>query len=345
MNSLLDYGSLVLLVEKILICNDFPPEVSSIVAQSLVEAEASGVRSHGIGRLKSYVDDSRKGILVPDAKPRIVESKGSVSVIDCGHGSGIYCGAISADITAEKARKYGTSASVLRDLHHSGMLQFLSHRIAFTGLIGIVMCNAHPVVAAPGSNVGILGTNPVSISVSGATQAFDFDFAISESSLGKIREAVKNSASIPEGWAVDKNGDPTTNAEEAMKGALTPSGGFKGFGIGMAVDILAGVLSGSSAGPEVITWNDEGKYWNNGMFMMALDPSFFGDANQFRMKIDKYLDIVRSGTRDTSIPGDRRRKMFLNSRENGVSVPEPTLLEIMTLAKECGLNFEAIIRL
>lgn len=329
-------------VARILQCHEFSAEHSLIVSNSLVEAEAKGVTSHGILRLQSYISDIKDGILIPGASPKVISSKGSVTVLDGKNCSGIIAGIFSADLTVNVAREHGVAFTVVRNIHHSGMLEYFTESISKSGLIGIAMCNAHPVVAPPGGKTGILGTNPISFSSTGNDERFSFDFAISESSFGKIRLAMKNREEILPSWAVDKEGRPTSKPGEAIDGALMPFGGYKGFGLGMIVDIMAGLLSGSAAGPDVITWNDKKKKWNNGMLIVAIDYSYFTSPFAFKTSLDKYIQNVRKKIPNNHIPGDRRNESYVISQSNGITISEEMLKEINELLFECKIDLKLV---
>ncbi len=340
MNVKVEFKILKDAVTRILNCHGFSYDNALLISESLVEAEAKGVTSHGISRLQSYITDIENKILIPEATPKVISSAGAVTVIDGNNCSGIIGGVCAANLTMHMARKYGVAFTTVRNIHHTGMLEYFTEIISKNGLIGIAMCNAHPVVASPGGTRRIIGTNPISFSCRGDEEQFNLDFAISESSYGKIRIALKDHEEIPATWAVNKEGRPTSRPEEAIEGALMPSGGYKGFGLGMMVDIMAGLLSSSAAGPEVITWNNSRTKWNNGMLIIVVDYSFFATPGQFKMNFDRYIQNVRQRTSEHQIPGDRRSAAYNSSITSGISISDEMIDELNDMLKKCKIDLK-----
>jgi len=326
-------------IKKILECYGTPPHIAEVVAESLVEAEAKGVSSHGISRLSSYVSSIKTGTLIPYAEPSVIHTSGATTLLDGNFGFGIYIGSKAVELALERSKEFGVSIVLIRHIHHSGMLEYISEQVSRSKQIGIIFVNAHPVVAAPEGGSRIIGTNPISISIPRRNGSFNFDFAISKVSFGKVRQAAREGQKLEEGLAVDRFGKPTVEPNEALMGALLPFGGIKGFGIGMVVDILAGILSGSKAGPEVVTWNDLGLKWNNGMMVMCIDITHFMEFNEFVNRVEHYLNSVKEKMPRKRIPGELRQDKLRRAKSSGICLSDDIVNELKSLLKPWKLEF------
>ena len=326
-------------VRNVLVAWKTPDDVAEVVSASITQAEGKGVLSHGLMRLPQYLDLIAKGMLDVKARPEI--RRAGVASLSCDghHGFGMFTGYEIARAASQVSSKTGICLAVCTNINHLGMLEYFTETSAGEGFISIAMTNAHPTVAHPMGRSPVIGTNPVSISIPAVRSPFNLDMAISRSSFGTIREAALEGKRIPEGIAMDAEGNITTDPVAALSGALLPFGGIKGFALGMVVDMLAGVLSGSAAGRAVVTWNDEGRMWNSGLFFISIDPSFLMPQEKFRGNIDRYLDTIRSYSYSQRVPGDMRRKKLQEAETRGIRIKPKTLQSLLNMARESGVAF------
>ena len=331
-------GDLKITVSDILIHAGAPEDIAMIVADSLVNAEAKGVRTHGIMRLGSYLDSIKASSITPDARPTVISRKGSIINMTGNSGFGIYSAYIAANESMRVSGEMGISMVGLRNIHHVGMLEYITDTCATNGFIAIAMSNGHPTVSAPDGKTRIIGTNPVSISVPSLNVNFNLDFAISKTSFGTVRKSVLGRTRLEEGVAVDSSGNPTTDPLEAMNGSLIPFGGYKGFGIGLAVDLLAGILTGSAAGTEVVTWNELGKRWNNGFVIITINPDFFRNVGDFRDEVNRYFLKFKEISPNASVPGEKRHSALLDSIKNGILMDETQMNTLTELSRQYGIT-------
>ncbi|HHY47399.1 MAG TPA: Ldh family oxidoreductase, partial [Firmicutes bacterium] len=229
-------------------------EEQSIVADSLLFADMRGITSHGVSKLPVYIKRVLAGSINPKAKPECVVSRGYVACIDGHNAFGQVAASVAMRHAIMLALSGGVGVVVVRNSNHFGAAGYFALMAASRNLIGVALSNANPTMAPWGGSRLLLGTNPIAIAVpTGDECPFVLDLACSTVSRGRIIEAARLGRPIPPGWALDKNGNPTTDPQEALRGQMAPLGGVKGSGLAEAVDILSGVLSGarflSSVGP------------------------------------------------------------------------------------------------
>ena len=329
-------ADLKITVSDILIRAGSPEDIAIIVADSLVSAEAKGVRTHGIIRLGSYLDSIKDGSLTPDARPTVISCKGSIINMNGNSGFGIYSAYVAANKSMRMSEENGISMIGMKNIHHMGMLEYVTDMCATKGYIAISMSNGHPTVSAPEGKTRIIGTNPVSISIPSLNRNFNLDFAISKTSFGAVRKSALEGTQLEKGLAVDASGNSTTDPMEAMNGSLIPFGGYKGFGLGLVVDLLAGILTGSAAGTEVVTWNKLGKRWNNGFVIITINPDFFGNVWEFKNEVKRYILKLKEISPNASVPGEKRHAVLLDSIKNGILLDETQMNTLTELSRYYG---------
>lgn len=326
---------------SILTAKGAPRDIAELVAESLVEAEMKGVHSHGLIRLKPYLQSIQNRTLVPNARPKIKSERGAVVVLEGNKAFGQLVGTEAMRLAVERARLYGMGCTGARRLHHSGVLEFITSRAAAAGVIGIAFNNTEPLMVPPGGKTKTVGNNPFSISVPSKSNPVTLDLALSVVARGKIREALFEGRSIEPGWAVDEDGNPTLDASKAMKGALLPLGSHKGYGIAFMIDVLAGILTSSATGPDIITWeSDAGGQWTSGFIAMAIDPSFFVEEGEFRTGVSELVRKTKElqGGRKVYAPGEDRSEEYFRSSENGVLLSDKLVNELNEISRELALG-------
>ncbi|RKP43916.1 Ldh family oxidoreductase [Pararobbsia silviterrae] len=221
-------------------------------ADALVEADLQGVSSHGCMLLPMYVERIKAGSV--NARPRIaiVDDRVGLLVVDADHALGQVSSMRATDWAIERARRHGVAIVAVRNAFHFGAAAYWSARMADAGIVGAAMSNTRPLMPAPGGAERVVGNNPLSFAFPTPTCVpVVVDMATSNSAMGKIRNAQRDGKAIPEGWATDKQGRPTTSASDAIAGMLLPAAGAKGFGLSVVVDLLCGGLSGGGIASEV----------------------------------------------------------------------------------------------
>lgn len=263
--------------------------IADAVARAIREAEASGNVICGLYYLESYCKQAVSGRLDASAEPVVTAPRpGSISV-DARFGFAQSAFERGFEAAIEAARANGICGFAICHAHTCTSLGYFTEQIAQAGFIGIGFTNASAVVAPPGGNAPVLGTNPIAMSVParGGGIAFQFDHSTSAVALGKITMAAAANEPIPEGWAVDADGQPTTDPHRALKGALVSAGGYKGYSFGLMAEMLAAALTGGVNSVDVKALKaPDGKPHDLGQFYLLIDPQVFaGEA--FWQRLDR----------------------------------------------------------
>ncbi|HAA91313.1 MAG TPA: sulfolactate dehydrogenase [Rhodospirillaceae bacterium] len=315
-----------------------PEADAELVADILVEANLRGHDSHGVIRIPKWVVGLDCGALKAECSPIVIREKGATAMIFGDRGLGPVVGRQATDMVLQKAKEFGIGLVSVRKASHIGILQYYSQWLAENGVIGIVMTNTESGVAPFGSRQSILGTNPLTISVPSAGEPYLVDMSTSVVARGKIVNALERGESIPEGWAVDKDGKPTTDPAAALAGALLPAGGPKGSGLAIMIDLLTGALAGGSVGTAVGgTMNIDQEITKGDMFL-AIDPGAVGPLERFVEQVEALaLEIHDSspapGVKKVLMPGEFERVAKKDRSKNGIAVPNDLLAQIKKLAK------------
>ena len=266
--------------------------IASEVARAVKKAEAIGNKICGLFYLESYCTQLKSGRVNGSVEPVVSQPKPSVVQVDAkfGFAQAAFIRGLPAAIQA--ARKNGITQLSICHSHTCTSLGFFTEQIAREGLIAIGLTNASPIVAPPGGKTRTIGTNPIAFSVPDGEGglAMQFDQSTSAVALGKIKMAKAAGESIPEGWAIDADGNPTTNPEEALKGSLISSGGYKGWGFGLMAEILAAGMTGGTLSKDVKPLLvPEGPPHDLGQFYILIDPSASSD---FFIRIQTLADAI-----------------------------------------------------
>jgi len=316
------------LAVDVLVAAKTSPENATAVARALVKADADGIPSHGVSRLPAYADQAMAGKVDGFATPDIsFPAKASIRV-DARSGFA-YPAIEQAQATAlEHIKEMGILGVAIGNSHHAGVAGHHVEAFADKGYIALGFSNSPAGIAPWGGNRAIYGTNPVAFAcpVPGKPSIVA-DFSTSKVARGKIKLAADNGDSIPEGWAVDAEGKPTTDAAAAMGGSLLPMGDAKGAALVMMVEILAATLTGSNHGFEASSFfDDKGGPPHIGQFFIVIDPTgFSGGAFTERLGVLTMAILDQPGTR---LPGARRIGIRDDSHNMGVDIPDGLLAQL-----------------
>jgi L-2-hydroxycarboxylate dehydrogenase (NAD+) len=328
-------------------------------AEVLASADLRGIDSHGVARLHSYFDMLSEGRINPKPKIKVVRSTLSTATVDGDNGLGLVVGPQANRIAMDMAGKTGSGWVSVRNTNHFGIAGYYVLQALERDLIGWAMTNSTKLVAPLWGAERMLGTNPISIAFPGKEEPpIVVDMATSAAAYGKIEIARRRGEPIPEGWAIDSEGRPTTNPDDMVDGgALLPlgsdrdRGGHKGYGLAIMVDLLCGVLSGANWGPfappfalrQEIPKRSVGK--GIGHFFGAMRIDGFIDGDSFKRQIDDYIRVFRAtkpapGTNGPLIPGDPEREMEQVRRKKGVPLILPVVEELRDISRKTGISFE-----
>jgi len=324
--------------KKILVKLGVPENDAFIVADSTVKADLRGVSSHGIFRFPSYIPRIQKGLINLNPKIKAIVEGNSYVLLDGDNGLGQAIGVKASELAVKKAKESGIGFILIRNTNYMGMMAYYTLKIVEHEMIGLATCNAPAFMAPWGGRERKLGTNPLSIAAPiGKEFPFVLDMATTATSVGKIRVAAQKEEKIPEGWALDAEGRPTTDPNEALKGVLLPMGGPKGYGLALAIDIVCGVLSGASFGsklPHPIF--DLTTFPNLGAVIAAININSFMRLEEYYRRVKELIDDIKSckpaqGFSEVLIPGELEYRVEQERLKNGIPVLEETWKELQKL--------------
>jgi LDH2 family malate/lactate/ureidoglycolate dehydrogenase len=306
-----------------------PPKDAHRVAFCLIEADLRGVASHGISRIPIYARRLREGLVKP--KPNLTfETPTPVAArLDGDNGMGFVVGSAAMEGAIERARRFGIGLVLARHSNHFGMAACYLLQAAEAGMAAIVMTNASRTMPVWGSRKPFIGTSPLAMAAPGGKGApIVLDMATSVAARGKIRNAARRGKPIPEGWALDEHGKPTTDAEAAYRGVVLPLGGPKGSGMSLMMDIMAGVMSGASFGGDVRdAYSDFEAPQGVGHLFLAFRPDLFLGSDEYGARMDTLVARAKAlplaeGFEEILMPGEREARMAEAARAKGVTVSD-----------------------
>jgi LDH2 family malate/lactate/ureidoglycolate dehydrogenase len=325
---------------NVLKCVGVKEDDAKIIADNLILANLRGVDSHGIARLPIYVERVIRGYIKPQGPIEIVREQGATALIDAHNNFGQVAAMYTTNLAAEKARRLGVSSVGVRNANHFGMAAYYALKLTQHKLIGIVLSNGPPAIAPWGGKKPMIGTNPLCIGfpMGKGENSIILDMAISAVARGKIRLAALKGEKIPEGWAFDENGNPTTDPAVALKGTLAPVGGPKGYGLALILDLLCGLVTGSSYLQNVKALDDFSGPSGTGFFIEAIDVEAFIPYREYEEKIAEYVKAVKScpkreGVNEIFLPGEIEKREMERRTKFGVPLDNEVLESLKKLAE------------
>lgn len=302
------------------------------VAVALVAAQAEGQSGHGFSRLGDYAAQARSGKINGKAEIKPRHASETAVQVDADFGFAYPALDIAISLGAEAAQKYGSATMSVFNSHHCGALSVQVEKLARQGLIGLMVTNSPPAIAPWGAKTPIFGTNPIAFAVPRKdAPPLVIDLSLSKVARGKVMHAKKSGQPIPEGWALDADGNPTTDPDAALGGSMVPIGEAKGTALALMVEILAAVFTGANPSTGVSSFfTAEGPSPGSGQFLMAIRPD---NAEAFASRLEFVLNSI-SELEGARLPGARRALAIEKSREHGIDVPS----QYLDLARELGGN-------
>lgn len=307
------------LIAAALLATDVPPLVADSVAEALVAAEAEGQTGHGFSRLGDYAGQVRSGKIDRLAQPSVTQAGAASLMIDahCGFAFPALDAALAAGLPM--ARDAGIAVMAIGNSHHCGALSVQVEKIAQAGLIGIMVANAPKAMAPWGGSQPLFGTNPIAFATprTGADPLV-VDLSLSRVARGKVMNALKSGQSIPEGWALDPDGNPTTDPKAALAGTMLPIGGAKGTALALMVELLAAAFTGSAFSADAGSFFDaDGPAPRVGQTLIAIRPH--ADTG-FAARVADLLGRMEA-MEGVRLPGARRRAAIQRAQSEGLLVP------------------------
>ena len=321
-----------------------PERDAHLVADTLVQADLWGHQSHGVLRLGWYLDRIRNKVMDPVTKPEFVIDAGTIAVIDGHDGVGHVVTELATREAIKRAKAHGLGAVGVRMSNHFGTCMYYTRMGTLEGCAMFLTSNGGPAMAPWGGRKKIIGTNPWSVATpAGKHPPFLMDMANTGVARGKIYLARNKRQPIPEGWAIDQDGTPTTDPQAAIDGIILPMAGHKGYAIAMMVDVLSGVLTGSGFLSQVHSPYKTAEKSNCGHFMIAIDIKAFQPLAEFNARMEQYIAELKSvplakGHDEVFYPGEIEANNNAANRRDGIELPDDTRADLARIAQECGLE-------
>lgn len=336
-----------------------PTADASKAADILIVADRRGIDTHGVARMKAYVDLIESGRVNPRPNIRIVRDSPAAATVDGDNGLGMTVATRANELAMEKAERVGAGWVSVCGTNHYGIAGYYVLEALKRDLIGFSMTNTTSIVAPLWGAERRLGTNPIAVGFPALEEPpIVIDMATTSAAFGKVENAIRRNEPIPWGWAVDVDGRPTTDPQDVVAGgALSPMGadkdrgGHKGYCLSAMVDLLCGPLSGANWGPftppfimlRVAQTRTVGK--GIGHFFGALKIDAFIDATEFKRQVDDWIRTFRAtkaapGTNGPLIPGDPERLAEEETAREGITLLGPVVDDLREVSRRTGVPFD-----
>lgn len=316
--------------QKALMRSGTKKSTANTVAAALVRAEKDGQKGHGISRIPSYAAQVQTGKVKGQELPVLEDVKPGLFRINANFGFAYPAIKLALPELELRAKKIGLAAVAIYHSHHFGVAGHHCEDLAEKGLVSFIYGNSPKALAPHGAKEKILGTNPIAFAAPTNDEPLVIDMALSTVARGKILSARQAGTSIPEGWALDRDGKPTTDPEKAIQGSMMPIGGAKGAALALLVEVMSACLAGAALGVEASNLFDaDGAPPDLGQVILAIDPQALSNG-AFRERMAT-LNGIYERVAGARFPGTRRLKNRHKSATEGLTIPESLLLEIQRL--------------
>jgi (2R)-3-sulfolactate dehydrogenase (NADP+) len=319
------------LVVKALMRHNTSEANATMVADALVAAEADGLGGHGLSRLPSYCAQSASGKVNGHAVPATSSVAKAAIRVDAQYGFAFPALSMAVEKLSELVETTGIGAASITHSHHCGAAGFHVEALARKGLVGLLFANTPKAIAPWGGQTGVFGTNPIAFAAPRKNKdSLVIDLSLSKVARGKIMVAQQNNEPIPEGWALDASGQPTTDPDLAMSGTMLPMGDAKGAALVLMVEILSAALTAAHFGFEASSFfTADGESPDVGQLLLAFAPNPLS-GNQFYYRLEDLLEAVLSQPQ-TRLPGDRRLKLRQQAHKDGLYLSHQQYEQILSL--------------
>jgi (2R)-3-sulfolactate dehydrogenase (NADP+) len=300
-------------------------------AKALVAADSEGLATHGVSRVALYAQHLREQRVDGKAKPKMVKRKGATALVDARGGLAYEATAVAVNEAIKRARAYGVAFVGVTNSHHFGAAGYHLKPLAEAGLVGLAFTNSPSAINAWGGTRAFYGTNPIAATFPRKDAApLVIDLSLTEVVRGKIMLYAKEGKPIPLGWALDRDGNPTTDAQAALTGSLSAIGGMKGTMLALVVEVLCCALTGAAFSFENDSYFEPGNKPRIGHAILAIDPEALAGSAEYFQRLDVMLSrmLEDEGVR---LPGARRHSASTAAQESGIEVPQPLLDELTRL--------------
>ena len=326
--------------------NQVPAADAKRVAQLMIQSDMVGADGHGIFRLPAYIKRIRAGGINLNPNIRIEREQGATALINGDNALGHLVMNRAVEVAIEKVKQHSVCWVGSHFGNHSGAASVYVRKLAEQGYIGIYMAVGNANHMAPWGGIDLLlSTNPIAIAVpAGDHPTVLLDIATTVAAYGKVKVAAQKGESIPDTWMIDKKGQPITDPQKSSDGSLLPIGGYKGYGLAVMIGLLAGTLNNAAVGKDTIDFNaHHDLITNTGQTIIAVDPSAFGDREQFVQRVITLVNDLKAssklpGVNQIRVPGDGAAKVMAERSKQGIPISPELKGALNQCAKECGIS-------
>ncbi len=320
------------LITAALMAHNVAEDNAKVVAKALVAAEIDGQGGHGFSRVAAYAAQAHSGKVDGHATPTVEALAPAIIRVDAHHGFAFPALERAIDALPPLARSHGIAAASVVRSHHCGQLGAVVERLAKEDLLALMVANTPQAMAPWGGSRALFGTNPIAFAAPGPEgQALVIDLSLSRVARGKVMAAAQRGEAIPEGWALDAAGRPTTDPQAALQGTMVPAGEAKGAALALMVEVLAATLTGANYSFEASSFFDaQGDPPGVGQFLIVVDAAACNPGFGQRLAQLTSAVTAQEGAR---LPGDGRHGRRTAAREQGIPIPSKTLAALKVLAE------------
>ena len=326
--------------ETLGVCGVSEKSIETIL-ETIHYANRCDIPTHGIGRLPLYVKKIRAGHFNPGDDVQTLVDSDAVALLDAHGCFGQVAAKQAIDIAIEKAKTYGVAAVGVRNSNNFGTAGYYGDYAARQGMAAFVFANAAPAIAPTGGNRTIFGTNPLCFAYPGSDKnnPIVLDMATTVAARSKIRQAAKSGEKIPMNWAIGPDGQPTDDPNEALKGSLLPIAGYKGYGLSLFIDVLAGMLTGSAHAGEVKPLSNMEHDSGNGHLFVVIDTGRFMSREELNARVNHFYEAVKSCGKEGTVllPGEPGY-IKMAAQMEAVNISQKQFEEVNEIAEDVGVS-------
>ncbi|WP_298501379.1 L-sulfolactate dehydrogenase [uncultured Methanobrevibacter sp.] len=330
----------IALVKEILKKLGASEEDSEFVAEATIDADLKGFTSHGLGRFPQYLISIEAGTINLEDDIVIEKETPAIALINGNSGFGQAVSYKAMQLAIKKAKEVGIGCVGVHNSNHFGVTGFYSDLALRENCIGLVLANTDPAIAPLGGSTPLIGTNPLALGIPSETY-ITVDMATSVTARGKIIESKRKGLDLPDGWALDKDGNPTNDPDAALEGSILPFGGFKGYAIAALIEILTGPLVQAGYGHGVSGTASPTKDCTKGDLYVVIDPSKFGDFDEFVKHTEDFVSQIRATGETVAIPGDLEVKRIAEAETNGIAIDEKLYEQLKEICDNLDIDIDS----
>jgi len=331
-------------IRRCLIAVGLPEHDAGIVAALMSDADLNGSDGHGVFRLPQYIKRIQSGGMNVQPNIHLAQDRGAMALVDGDNAMGHLVMQYATELAMERAAEHGVAWVGVRHSNHAGPAALYAKMPLRRDMIGIYVAVGSANHLPPwGGTEMLLSTNPIAVAIPANEEPpIVLDMATTVAAYGKVKTAAQRGEQMPEGWMIDKLGNPLTDPARAAEGFLLPIGGPKGYGLSLVFGLLAGTLNGAAFGEDVIDFNaDSTSFTNTGQFIVALSVAAFGDVDTFKNRVDAAIRSMRGSPTlpefdAVRVPGERSFKIRRQREQRGIPMPDGLYGTLSELARSLG---------